>query len=486
MPGSLQVIVGLVPGLLFLVSSSYGRIVHTPLATYVGASDGTLDIFHGIPFAEPPVGNLRLQPPQAITTKLGLLKLEQATNGRCYGIDAVQGLINGTEDCLKLDLIRPSTHHHNLPVYVLIHGGEFNNGDKSDLDGSELVKTGFAENQAFIYVSINYRVSFLGFPSGREAQSHNAFNLGLQDQRMALQWVKANIGAFGGDPSKITLGGQATGADSVVYQMMAYGGVDEGLFQSVILQSGAATGLTPIPKPDYAAWQNHYDSIVNMTGCTSAPDGFACLQSLPIDKLANAFFVVFEQAYSIPQHVYAVVVDGVWFQDYPSVLMSAGQFVAVPTVIGHTTNELINRIPTYVGFSSDASILGFTGAYVPYVPQQTVTEMLALFPASQYSDSGPPGSGSQWTRVVDIDNYLQSFCPINTAASQISSKGADVWKYRWDARHSTYTANTYLGVDQGSDLTFIYSTPSHPNPGTNEHTEQTAPMNTYHMPSQSP
>ena len=125
---------------------------------------------------------------------------------------------------------------------------------------------------------------------------------------------------------------------------------------------------------------------------------------------------------------YAPIVEGNWFQDYPSILMNQGKFVAVPTLIGHTTAELSTRIPTFVNFASDRSILDFTGAFVSYTPPSTLQAMLDLFPASNYTNIGPPGSGSQWSRVVDIDNYLQSFCPVQAAASQISAKGAPVWK----------------------------------------------------------
>jgi hypothetical protein len=108
--------------------------------------------------------------------------------------------------------------------------------------------------------------------------------------------------------------------------------------------------------------------------------------------------------------------------------MSQGKFVAVPSLIGHTTAELSDRITVTANFSSDATILGYTAHYVEYTPYSTLVEMLALFPPSDYSDIGPPTSGSQWSRLVDVDNNLQSFCPIYAAASQISAKGAPVYK----------------------------------------------------------
>ena len=108
--------------------------------------------------------------------------------------------------------------------------------------------------------------------------------------------------------------------------------------------------------------------------------------------------------------------------------MKQGKFVAVPTVIGHTSNELSLRIPTFANFVDDESILGFTGAFLSYTPLSTLQALLSLFSPSDYKDIGPPGSGAQWSRVADVDNYLQSFCPVFTAANQIANKGVPVWK----------------------------------------------------------
>lgn len=176
--------------------------------------------------------------------------------------------------------------------------------------------------------------------------------------------------------------------------------------------------------------------------------------------------------------------------------MKQGKFVSVPTLMGTTTRELIYRIPVNANFVSEQSILGFVANFISYVPSSTLTQLFALFPFSDYANTapGPPGSGVQWSRVVDIDNHMQSFCPMLAAAEQITSKGSDVWKCksyscfcnyllikstdRWDARHSTATAPGYLGgkltsslssfalqhglillysVNQGSDIPFLFS-----------------------------
>jgi len=133
---------------------------------------------------------------------------------------------------------------------------------------------------------------------------------------------------------------------------------------------------------------------------------------------------------------YAPVVEGVWFEDYPTNLMADGKFIAIPTLIGHTTHELSDRIATIFNYSSSETILQFTAPGLPFTNPAVLWDMLELFPEQDYLDLGPPGSGSQWSRVVDVDNYLQSFCAVYNAAGQIAAKGKDVFKCKLIAPHS--------------------------------------------------
>jgi hypothetical protein len=129
---------------------------------------------------------------------------------------------------------------------------------------------------------------------------------------------------------------------------------------------------------------------------------------------------------------YAPVVDGLWFEDFPTNLMADGKFIAVPTIIGHTTDELFDRIAVKYNFTTTQGIIIATGYNVPFCPPEVLEDMLALFEPSNYLDialaSLPVDAGPQWSRVVDVDNYLQSFCAVYHAAGQIAAKGKDVWK----------------------------------------------------------
>ncbi|KAH6669433.1 putative lipase 1 [Halenospora varia] len=414
--------------LLTLAPIVLAQEVNSALGTWAGLSDFQrgVEAFCGIPYAQPPSGSRRLQPPQPINTRFVFFDGTQPSP-KCIGIENYV-LRNGSEDCLTLDIVSPKGQYPALPVYAFIHGGEFNGGDKSDVVGSALVIEAKKQGMPFIFVSINHRLSFLGFPSGAEASHHGAYTLGLLDQRMALQWIQDNIHSFGGDPNKVVLGGQASGADAVAvaYQLLAYGGKgSNALFRGMFFESGAATSLTPIPCPNYTAWQDHYGQIVKITG-------------------------------------YAPVIDGKFMEDYPSVLLSNSKFDAMPALIGHTTDELIGRIPINQNFDNDTIILSFSQAFLSYVPQSTIKAQLALYPATDsYPDVGPPGSGSQWGRLVAIDNDLQSFYPVWEAAMSISRyPWAKVYKYCWNARHSTTTAPDFFRVNQGQDLPFLFNNPT--------------------------
>ncbi|TVY49804.1 putative secreted lipase [Lachnellula occidentalis] len=191
---NLKVLFGLLPSLLLFASSSAGLAAGAPpiVRTNNGTIHGRADLaagtcaYYDIPYAQAPVGSLRLQGPQPRTKPFEKSDFSNPSNNRCYGIGLETGsLVTGSEDCLYLDVIQPTVIPNKLmSVYVFIHGGDFNDGSKSENDGRNLVLSSIRNAIPIIYVSINYRLAFLGYPGGLEAGKHNAYNLGLFDQRM--------------------------------------------------------------------------------------------------------------------------------------------------------------------------------------------------------------------------------------------------------------------------------------------------------------
>ena len=200
--------------------------------------------FHAIPYANPPIGNLRFKPPEPFVDKWNKPYIAsnssrapicpQLAEGNFMNIDENQ--LN--EDCLYLSVYAPikDVIESNLPVLVWIHGGSFDRGiGMFPFHGPER----FIEGDDIIMVSINYRVGILGFLSLGIPDVPG--NMGLHDQVMALQWVKENIDAFGGDPKSVTIMGESAGSWSTYYHL--FSPLSRGLFHRIIAQSG--TPMSP-------------------------------------------------------------------------------------------------------------------------------------------------------------------------------------------------------------------------------------------------
>lgn len=204
--------------------------------------------FKGIPFAQPPVGDLRWKPPQPVKNWTGVRKADQF-GARCMqrtgpGADYWFRSNGMSEDCLYLNVWTPAkSGKERLPVLVYVFGGGFQNGDGSEprYDGESMASKGI------VAVSINYRLNIFGFYSHpeltRESPHHASGNYGLLDQVAALQWVQRNIAAFGGDPKKVTIAGESAGSISVSALMASP--LSKNLIAGAIGESGALISTLP-------------------------------------------------------------------------------------------------------------------------------------------------------------------------------------------------------------------------------------------------
>lgn len=199
-------------------------------ATVVGRSLLGVETFNGIPFAQPPVGNLRLKPPQPLTSAVGQVDGTQIPKacpqfffsldpanfptdvlGRLLNTPLFQTITNAGEDCLTINVQRPAGTKpgDKLPVLFWIFGGGFELGSTLMYDGTSLVTDSVKQGKPVIFVAVNYRVGGFGFMPGKDILNDGSANLGLLDQRLGLKWVADNIAAFGGDPDKVTIWGES-------------------------------------------------------------------------------------------------------------------------------------------------------------------------------------------------------------------------------------------------------------------------------------
>ncbi|MCR6657714.1 MAG: carboxylesterase family protein [Opitutus sp.] len=232
----------LAPVALFLASSAFA-LQSAPVATEYGLVQGVaendLTVFKGIPFAAPPVGELRWRAPQPAAKWTGVRAADK------FGPDPYQGDGQGgvSEDCLYLNIWTPAkSPDEKLPVLVWIYGGGFAFGSTSTPvhNGEHLARKGV------VLVSINYRVGSLGFLAHPELSAESprkvSGNWGLLDQIAGLKWVKRNIAAFGGDPDRVTIFGESAGGIAV--SMLCASPEAKGLFRGAISQSGGSFGPT--------------------------------------------------------------------------------------------------------------------------------------------------------------------------------------------------------------------------------------------------
>lgn len=390
-----------VQGQSYIVATTAGQV--RGLARATGGAG-----FFGIPYAEPPVGDLRWQAPEP---KKSWTDIRDVTSFGAPCAQPVQGDWNrhdaekGQEDCLYLNVIAPvwpPATTQPLPVMVWIHGGANVGGS----GGGSLYNDGTLANHGVIVVTINYRLGIFGFFAHpeltRESPHHASGNYGLMDQILALHWVRDNIAHFGGDPDNITIFGQSAGSMDAGALMTSP--LARGLFQKVIAESGAAVSFGPPPLSKAEQLGEQYSSSFTIP---SGQKPIAYLRSLPAQELIAK--AASSQASPITPDV-----DGYVLTHSPAQVFQAGNEAPVPLLIGTTSREFGS---TQTPDQTRKLIEGVAGQYTPQFLAayglsgngQGKDDPLYGSPASQYSaDSGfhcPITAEALWHRDAHRPTY---------------------------------------------------------------------------------
>jgi carboxylesterase type B len=293
-------------------------VVDTGSGAVRGVQADGVDSFLGIPYAAPPVGDLRWSPPQPAAPWDGV-RAAEAYGNRCPATESTNGPRSETEDCLFVNVQRPTgnTPEDRLPVYVFIHGGGLINGSSNQADMAEIVSL-----TGVVGVSMNYRLGALGFLGHPQltARQGESGNYGLMDQQAALRWVQENIAAFGGDPARVTIGGESAGGWSVCTHLVAPG--SRGLFAGAMIQSGSC------PSRSQDAADTEGEVIAWAVGCTDLATAVACLRGKPVGELIDAPIPIVPPVRGTP-----------FLPADPRVAVGTGEFTRVPVVIGATRDE---------------------------------------------------------------------------------------------------------------------------------------------------
>jgi len=295
------------------------------------AKDGVRN-FKGIPFAQPPVGDLRWREPQPVKNWSGARNADQF-GPRCMqrtspGADYWFRSNGMSEDCLYLNVWTPAkSSDERLPVLVYIFGGGFQNGDGSEprYDGESMARRGM------VAVSVNYRTNIFGFfvhpELTKESPHYAAGNYGLLDQVAALQWVRRNIAAFGGDPKHVTIAGESAGSISVSALMASP--LSKNLMAAAIGESGAAFSSLP-PQPLADAEQNGVKFAA-----AAGVNTLAALRAMTAEQIQDS---------AAKAHVrFSTAMDGYFLSKSLTETFEAGEQAKVPLLEGSNTQEQAAR-----------------------------------------------------------------------------------------------------------------------------------------------
>ncbi len=418
-------------------------VVTTDSGKLQGATQGSVESFKGVPFAAPPVGDLRWRAPQPAKPWQGVKKAT-AYSADCMQVpfpsDAAPLGTTPAEDCLYLNVWRPvgTAPGAKLPVMFWIYGGGFVNGGSSPAvyDGSKFAEKGI------VFVSANYRLGrfgFFGFPELTRANADGILgNYGFMDQIAALKWVQKNIAAFGGDPSNVTVFGESAGGFSV--SMLLTSPLTGGLFSKAIIESGGGrTNLggqrylsTVVPNGPPSAESVGVEFAQSLGVQGTGKDALEALRRLPAEKIRGNLNMgsMGQPGYSGP------MIDGRIVVADPQAIYLSGEGWHVPIMIG------ANSLDIGFGFAKDKESL-----FSPF----------GIYREKAVAAYDPTGNGDlravQYT--VAMDHMMVE--PARFVASVFASEGVPSYEYRF-----SYVAESmrskWPGAPHATEIPFVFDT----------------------------
>eukprot|EP00755_Sulcionema_specki_P025530 Sspe_Gene.83536::Locus_54800_Transcript_1_2_Confidence_0.667_Length_1833::g.83536::m.83536/K03929/pnbA; para-nitrobenzyl esterase len=401
---------------LFLAAAADRRNVTLRNGVVSGVVSNTFSEFKGIPYASPPVGDLRWRPPRPAQPWHPAVLDASAFRHNCIqppnsAMGWPQPESTLSEDCLYLNVYAPPVLPKKpSPVMVWLHGGGYTGGggNETRLNGTYVV----ALLKEYVVVTVNYRLGPLGFLAAdalRDRDPRNGTgNYGILDQRMALQWVQENIAAFGGDPRRVMIAGQSAGADSVAQHLVRRDSF--GLFHAAIMESGAfymGNGSTVAEREEV------YAKLLKGSGCSTVQ----CLLALSAPAVLNLTGTA----------NLGPTIDGVDLVEPPPELASRGHLAPVPVVVGSVSEDIVpHRITCNQQTCSRSDFTTWAAE------QWGMTPSTAERFADLYSDEPAITPGSKWywaQRHAGSDNW--AWCPARRMARWVTANNHAAYTYYW-------------------------------------------------------
>jgi para-nitrobenzyl esterase len=377
-----------------------------------GYAANGISTFLGIPFAAPPVGNLRWRPPAPAA------KWSGERDAGAFGLSCVQTNTFGvmavratTEDCLYLNVFAPTADRKRLrPVMVWIHGGGLINGRTNDYDPRKLVKDGDV-----VAVSITYRMNVFGYMAhpALDKEGHPFGNYGTLDQQAALKWVQQNIKAFGGDPNNVTVFGESAGGLAILFNLVSPSA--KGLFHKAILQSGVSSA----PQTPLEAAEKIGADFATAMGCEDQTA--ACMRSKSVDEIiakAGRFLNAAVRS-----------VDGSVLPGQMQALMAEGKFHRVPILMGNNADEWT----WFTSLTELASGKPMTAEDYPRRLTATFGADRAAKVEAQYLLSGSPSPSEAFSLALSSFGF---YCPSRRVMRSASKNGATIYAFEFNDRNA--------------------------------------------------
>ena len=427
-------------------------IVKTDAGSVLGINQDGIRVYHGIPFAAPPTGDLRWRPPAPVqpwdgvknTTKYSAT-CPQAVKG---GTDPSSGSssLNMNEDCLYLNVWTPAkSADEKLPVMVFFYGGGFTSvaGSMPLYNGTTLAEKGV------IVVTPNYRLGALGFlahPQLDNESEHNASgNYGILDQQAALKWVQKNIGAFGGDPSRVTIFGQSAGAESVLVHVASP--TSKGLYQQGIVESGPFWAHGAIinathSKADAEQFGTWYAQSLGYSG----PDAIAQMRKLSPEALINATPSSPSSFWSTHTVMFEPNIDGWILPDTMDNMFLHHQENTVPLMIGNNAND---------GTTLSANANMTVPEYVTFLRERFGKDADAVF--AKYPANSTQEVQLRLSQIMTDYDFSDS---VKFAAGSMGDISPDTYMYRY----SYILPGQLNGAFHGSETFLLFGVPVHADP----------------------
>ena len=406
-------------------------------------TDSQVRIFKGIPYAAPPVGNLRWQPPQAAAKWHGTLAAHDFGH-HCYQTNPFADMTfadpGASEDCLTLNICSPTkAAPGSLPVMIWIHGGGYTAGAASEPrhDGQSLA------HRNVVLVTLNYRLGIFGFFThpdlAAESPHHAAGNYGLLDQAAAIAWVSRNITAFGGDPNNITVFGESAGSFSVSSLMASP--LSKNLIAKAIGESGGAFRSNSLGYPTLAKAEQD-DAAFAQTALHAS--SIADLRKISADDIIQAASA---KTTPLPPR-FGPVVDGYFLPQSVPEIYAAGNQAHIPLLAGWNADEVRGMIilnpvqPTVATFTAQA-----TKDFGPRAP-----EFLAVYPAPTAAEAVQSAGDYASDRFIAYSTWAW-------LEAQVKTGQAPVYRYRFDLGSPGDKFHpAAIGAFHSDDIEYVFGT----------------------------